>query len=152
MISVRFLFQIGSIKSSKNILHIGKVNSFYSKLVRLKVKSKYQQQFLEDLFLFQIGSIKRLRSYALHRQVIMFLFQIGSIKSFILNILNLVRLESFYSKLVRLKAENVVDIVDRDATFLFQIGSIKRRITQVIVITLVNKFLFQIGSIKSEVL
>ena len=56
----------------------------------------------EDVFLFQIGSIKRMRNEYIPGKIYVFLFQIGSIKS-----------------------ESSRSLATAYNTFLFQIGSIK---------------------------
>ena len=58
-LTVTFLFQTGSIKSDEMIANDARIESFYSKLVRLKALILNEFEVDEIVFLFQTGSIKR---------------------------------------------------------------------------------------------
>ena len=59
---------------------IYRVLRFYSKLVRLKVRNINHCTLVGNMFLFQIGSIKRQMTNPIISMITKFLFQIGSIK------------------------------------------------------------------------
>ena len=125
LIEERFLFQTGSIKSKLRYLQKEiVVVCFYSRLVRLK-----DIVIGDGIFVSLKGfysRLVRLKEFAVFSDTMrerQFLFQTGSIKRNIMYALRAFR-ESFYSRLVRLKAIFYF-FPQRPNLFLFQTGSIK---------------------------
>ena len=75
-------------------------------------------------FLFQTGAIKSLFVNASFDHPTSFLFQTGAIKSRRQHFRKRIQTR-FYSKLVRLKGNNVAEVVRAATKFLFQTGAIK---------------------------
>ena len=99
-----FRFQTGSIKSMIRNLYKPFWKCFDSKLVRLKENLSATFMAKSHAFRFQTGSIKSISRFcAADRRRRWFRFQTGSIKSLQKSCYNFL-LESFDSKLVRLKA------------------------------------------------
>ncbi len=121
--------------------------SFYSKLVRLKVKS-----FFIDLdycleFLFQTGAIKSKANVMFPTMLPSFYSKLVRLKETCL--LSDIPLHCcFYSKLVRLKVIVSSKITIHIPTFLFQTGAIKSMAIQYYSSRHIW-FLFQTGAIKS---